>query len=1162
MTEPSVKRTIQAAAYVMAIMICAAPAAAEPPKCPVTTEADFGATFNQIATATKTELFGAEMRLADLVEGCSALTADGGRDALRALERVRRATPKTLGPEQQVQVLRRYLSVAEALTGQSLETAMFSSELDVTLFDLGQAAQAEQFARQALDIWEKVPDPSDSLVITGRSNLASILRELGRAREAEPLDRSNRDIEVKRGVEDLELATSLNQLAADLSILGRSTEAEPMFRGALRIREKLLSPNDPDIGESLNNLGECMRAIGGAVEAEHLHRRALAIREGAFGPDSAIVARSLNNLGKALDDLGRAHDAEPLLTRALSIDENVFGLVHWDVATTLSNLATTLADLGRLSEAEPMLMRALEIREKLLPPHHPELARSLENLAGVLRQLGRASEAEPLDRQALAIFETAYGNEHPDVATALYNLAEDFDSLGRLDDALDSQKHSLQILEAVNGSEHPLVASALAALGHTLLRLRRADEAEPVLKRALDIREKVLGSEHPDVAQALVDLSLARHALARPAVQFEPLLRRALAIRKKAFGANNLAVAQSAIYLAGALPDLGRSGEAEELLFGAMTTIAVAHSDLNAPVMAASVASQLVILKPSMNESEWPVLWAGAFQASQLVGQTSAASSLLQMTARMRISDPQTAQEARRLEDVRREHDSVDRNIMGAWAVTDVGERNARLALFQPRLASLDKEAHQLEDQLRGTAPDYAEFVAPKRLEVAEASNLLRSDEALILLDPGTSLSPGVLLVVTSDEIFGAPMGDAAAIESHVRAILRSMGAASAQRSATRQPLPEDVVQPGTISGPAQRFDLAAAYELYQMLFGYALDLLAEKHHLIFVLHGSLSALPFQLLVSKPPTANTTLRDAAWLIRDHAVSVLPSVTSLRALRETTAKRSPAPLPFIGFGDPQIGQATGAENGAEPCGRAAMIVALRNPTPAAPIVPMSEFMPDGRAIADVNWVRSQPRLPGTRCELEAIKQAEGPNSKTFVGSDATETRVKAMSASGELAQYRVLEFATHGVLPAVARGANEAGLILTPPAQGTLEDDGFLTASEVAALNLNADWVILSACDTAGGDTPGAETLSGLARGFFYAGARAMLVSHWPVDDRAAARLTTGTLKSMRDNNNLSRAEALRLSMLELLDDPDPEFANPRMWAPFSLVGDGGTIDAR
>ena len=162
----------------------------------------------------------------------------------------------------------------------------------------------------------------------------------------------------------------------------------------------------------------------------------------------------------------------------------------------------------------------------------------------------------------------------------------------------------------------------------------------------------------------------------------------------------------------------------------------------------------------------------------------------------------------------------------------------------------------------------------------------------------------------------------------------------------------------------------------------------------------------------------------------------------------------------------------------------------------------------------------------------------------------------ISASGELAQYRIVHLATHGVLAGQLDGAHEPGLILTPPSEPSEEDDGYLSASEIAALHLDADWVILSACNTAAGSATSAEALSGLARAFIYAQARALLVSHWAAYSDATVKLITVAAREMARDAKVGRAEAQRRSMLMLIDKGEPQEAHPAFWAPFVVVGEG------
>ena len=209
------------------------------------------------------------------------------------------------------------------------------------------------------------------------------------------------------------------------------------------------------------------------------------------------------------------------------------------------------------------------------------------------------------------------------------------------------------------------------------------------------------------------------------------------------------------------------------------------------------------------------------------------------------------------------------------------------------------------------------------------------------------------------------------------------------------------------------------------------------------------------------------------------------------------------------------------------------------------------------------IRSLCPLPDTTHEVRCVAKSLGGNGNILMlGDSMTESAVK----SAALDEYRIIHFATHGLLAEEAfqlGKVNEPALVFTPPAAPTEQDDGLLTASEIAGLRLDADWVILSACNTAAGgsgEASGATALSGLAQAFFYAGARTLLVSHWPVNSNAATLITSRTFSQINRNPAIARAEAFRRAMMSLITDQKATWhANPAVWAPFVSVGENGSL---
>ena len=201
--------------------------------------------------------------------------------------------------------------------------------------------------------------------------------------------------------------------------------------------------------------------------------------------------------------------------------------------------------------------------------------------------------------------------------------------------------------------------------------------------------------------------------------------------------------------------------------------------------------------------------------------------------------------------------------------------------------------------------------------------------------------------------------------------------------------------------------------------------------------------------------------------------------------------------------------------------------------------------------------SLPQLPGTRTEVETIaKSLDVGEDDIKLGLDATETAVK----QSKLDDYRIVYFATHGLvagdLQEFTKAKAEPALVFTIPEKPSELDDGLLQASEVAELKLNADWVVLSACNTASSDGVGAEPLSGLARAFLYAGGKSLVVSNWDVSDDATAKLMSNLFEISKEKPDLSHGEMMRQATLSLLDSATTdEEAHPRVWAPFVVVGE-------
>lgn len=1128
-------------------------------------------------------------------------------EATATAQRLLSIREKTLGPDH-VETAYALNQLAWAIEGQGgykeaeplLERALFirekvlGAEHEYTIFSLdrlasnrcnqGQFAQAEPLFRRALAAREQALGPDHIDTAYALNQVAWAVEGQGRYAEVEPLLRRALSIREKLlGPEHPNTAFSLTHLGTNLASQGHYAEAETQVRRALAIDEKNLGSDHLDVARDLIYLADLLRAQGRYSEAEPLFKRSLVTRERTFGPDHVLVAAGLNGLAQLYFVQGRYRAAEPPFERALAIREKVLDAAHPEIAASVNNLALLYYAQGRYGEAEPLLKRALAILEKALGPNHPHVATALNNLAELYGTQGRFADAEPLTRRALAIRENVLGSDHIDVATSLNNLAGLYWAQGRYVDTEPLFKRALLIMEKTLGPEHPNVATALNNLSQIYDAQGRYAEAEPLLKRALAIREKTLGADHPDVAVALSNLGLLYNSQDRTS-EAEPLCVRALAIFEKTLGSDHENVATVLSNLAGIRLAQNEWPQAADYWRRATSVIERRAKRGLAPAGLSGrgksegernewffrglvkVTHRLSAGRPNESKPAQEM-----FEKAQWAHGSEAGHSLAQMAARTVKSSGPLAVLVRERQDLTGEWEAKDKLLVAAKSQTPESRNAGAEVVLAGRLAAIDARLGDIDARLATDFPEYTALSNPRPLSVSEVQAQLRPGEALVLfLDTNDRFKPlpqeTFLWVVTKTEMrwVNSDLGSWA-LQEHVWVLRcgldrdgewqwsnekkRWMARKSACASLRPQGLKENEPLP---------FNLAKAHALYQGLFGEVEDLIRGKH-LLLVPSGALTSLPFQVLVTKP-SPDGDLASAAWLIRDHALTVLPSVASLGALRRN-AKPSAAPAPFIGFGNPVL---TGSPECSkvfvpDKCPEEKTAVAAEGAFSrvAVTLAALTSYFRNGEA--NVAELKTLCPLPDTAHELTCVAKGLGADGKSLVlGKAMTETAVKTLP----LDHYRIVHFATHGLLAGeteeFVKTHAEPALVFSPPDTATEEDDGLLTASEVAGLKLDADWVVMSACNTASGAEPGAEPLSGLARAFFYAGARALLVSHWPVNSYAATMLTSRTFAEMKRDPSIGRSKAFHRAMLALMSDKDrPWAAHPSVWAPFVVVGEGG-----
>ena len=774
----------------------------------------------------------------------------------------------------------------------------------------------------------------------------------------------------------------------------------------------------------------------------------------------------------------------------------------------------------------------------------------LNRLANSLFAQRKLTEAEYYYRLALKTFLMVGSRNSVAVAGVLNGLSHAVAEQGRVEESLLLSKYALNssIESGVSESSTNMIygrrshAAALvnnekfteAAQQFSLIRtaVAKDDFMKERFKRLNDLDEVV----------ALI--------FSKQAAQAEEIAKDMYERNLKINGPKHPRTGWTQAFYAMSLEEQGRSKEAKEHFAKAMPVlIDQTRNDAENQTISLKFQKRFSILVESyigvlfteakQNPQQEKQLIAQAFQLADMARGSSVQRALTQSTARSTIKDPVLEKLARKEQDLQRRANSLNELLVALSSAPPERQLPAVQAKMKADIEAIKAERNSVKKDIENKYPEYFDLVEPKPITVDRTAKILKPSEVLVTW------------------YFGDRKSYVWAIHNNGLSSFSSIPVAKKDVSKDVERL-RKALDPGVASvEEIPAFDVALSYKLYTQLIKPVESSLMGKDLLISIPHASLGQLPIATLLTesikqpaKGAKAFVGYQNAPWLMRKIAISQLPSVNALAALRGMPRSVNTEPS-FIAFADPYFSKEQAKESNKASTTQLAtrgIPLRLRN-APKTSKVSSAELA-------------LLPSLPDTSIEVSEIgKVLNAKEGDIFLHEKASVQQV----LQTDFSKKSIVMFSTHGLVPGELDGLLQPALALSSPdVTGEKEGDGLLTMDKILELKLNADWVVLSACNTASGDG-NAEAVSGLGRAFFYAGAKALLVSNWPVDTVASRQLMIDLFKKQSASEKITKPESLRQAMLSLADSGGVKdaktnalsysYAHPLFWAPFVVVGD-------
>jgi CHAT domain-containing protein len=1036
---------------------------------------------------------------------------------------------------------------------------------------------------------------ADSPFATSLRNLGDVLVQVGEYQQAST--RFNEALAIREqipGVDPADVAEDLDHLARTLIEVERYDEALAASNRALALRERSRNASNAALARTLRIRGLARQRKAEYPAARADLERALALCE-AVAPSHPDTVLALTTFGEQLSIDGDLLRAREVLRRAVALATGVLRPAHPDIASTLRSLAATLQGLGDIAGSRELRQRALEIAEKAFGPDNVLVAVQRNDLANTLLLQGDYAAARGLYERARETYRLRFGPDHLGVTTASYNLALLYFNLGDLQDARREFQRVIDTWERTLGRENPNVARALTALAETLARQGLYGEARNYFERALAIREKAYGRDHPLVASTLSSLlgTLARLGEVRVALE---LSSRAIGILEMTDSRKSLA--ETLVNRAAVLVDAGDRLAAAEAYERALA-IRTALLGSSHPQIAETEVALATVLAHLQNRQE---AFTRALRGEE-IARVHSRLTLAFLSERQALeyasSRPKGLELALSLMSDAQEHrDVLNALILGRSLTLDEMGSRRRLFVNQnsgkdaPLWTGLASARQRLANLvIRGPSdqrPDqYATLVEEARREkeraeraLAERSAAFRSEQARteIGLEQVRAALPSSAALIAFARFDQTVPGAAAAIPSYVAFVLRPARADPEVVALGSADAIDTLIAAWRLSvrsaGSERAYRVAGA-NLRRRIWDPIAAHLDGVGRVFIVPDDAINLVSF---------AAMPVGQSSYLLQDG-----PVIHYLSAERDLAAPEQPsgnAGRGLLALGAPAFADAS---------------LFGKTQTVTSQVAAGASAVLRGAATQCGTFQSMQfRRLPGSGTEAQevadlwrSLQMADTDSGAAVLGRAASEGAVKQLGPG-----RRILHLATHGFFLgdecasapdgtravgglALSGGRTTAkpgrqqarsqqlpenplllsGLVLAGANRRALagpdEDDGILTAEEVASLNLEGvEWAVLSACDTGLGQLRSGEGVLGLRRAFQIAGARTIIMSLWPVEDRSA-RLWMRALYEGRLKRHLDTADSVREAALTVLRDrrTQGQSTHPFYWAGFVAAGD-------